>query len=66
MSGNRLLSKVRPGWQETCFYVRAQQGYLELCLGMDDEPAERLRGELASRQMSNFLVGVCYRPTNQE
>lgn len=30
MGGNRLLSKVRPGWQETCLHVRALLEYLEL------------------------------------
>ena len=44
------MSKVRSGWQETCLYVRAQQGYLELCLGTGNEPAESLGGILASRQ----------------
>ena len=47
--------------------MREQQGCIELCLGMGDEPAESLWDRI-SRQMNmgNMVTGVCYKPHDQE
>ena len=42
--------------------MREQQGCIELCLGMGDEPTESLWDRI-SRQtnMGNIVMAVCYR-----
>jgi len=48
-------------------YVDDQLECMELCLGMDDEPTESLWARIKSRaRTGDSIVGVCYRPPNQE
>lgn len=55
------------GGEHKALYVREQLRYTELCLGTDDEPAGNLWvGTKEQTSMSDTMVGVCYRPPDQE
>lgn len=63
------LGKDRPGQgrERVLFYVRQWWECMELCLGMDNEPAGTLW--VSVRVQSNtgsMVVGVRYRPPDQE
>ena len=55
--------KDRPGrqGQGVALHVREQQGYVKLCLGMDDGPAESRLG-----LVGDLVLGVCCRLPDQE
>lgn len=69
LEGHRPWRKERRSWRGgvVALYVREQQGWTELCLGMGDEPDECLWDRI-SRQtnMGNIVMGVCYRQHDQE
>lgn len=60
---NRLSKKDRAGRKAwgVAPHVREQQGYVELCLGMDDGPAESRLG-----LVGDVVLGVCCRLPDQE
>ena len=63
------LRKDRPGQggEGVPFYVRKQWECVELCLGMDNEPAGTLWVSISVQtNMGSTVVGVCYRLLNQE
>ena len=68
MGAYQLFRRDRPGWRGggVSLYARAQQGCVELCLGMSDEPAETLwvRSSMQT-DVSNVVVSVCYRQPDQ-
>ena len=44
-----------------------QLACMELCLGMDEEPTESLWVRIKGRAGTGYIiVGVCYRPLDQE
>jgi len=48
-------------------YVREQLECIELCLGVDEEQAERLRVRIKGQaHTGDIIVGVCYRPPDQD
>jgi len=60
MDEYRLVKKDRPGWG-VALHVRERQGYVELCLGMGDGPAESSLG-----LEGDVVLGVCCRLPDQE
>ncbi|KAM9590815.1 uncharacterized protein ACIBXB_005869 [Morphnus guianensis] len=69
MEGYRLFRKDRQGRQGggVNLYVNDQLECMELCLGMDEEPTESLWVRIKGRAgTGDIIVGVCYRPPNQE
>ncbi|GAB0204868.1 mitochondrial enolase superfamily member 1 [Grus japonensis] len=69
MEGYRLFRKDRQGRQGggvTC-YGNDQLECMEFCLGMDEEPTESLWVRIKGRAgTGDTIVGVCYRPPDQE
>ena len=69
MDGYVLVRKDRPARRGggVALYVREQLEYIELCLGVDEEPVEslwvRIKGQA---HMGDTVVGVYYRPPDQE
>ncbi|GAB0185725.1 hypothetical protein GRJ2_001037800 [Grus japonensis] len=69
MEGYRLFRKHRQGRQGggVALYVNDQLECMELHLGMDEELTEslwvRIKGRVGA---GDIIVGVCYRPSNQE
>lgn len=63
-AGCKLWREARPGWQGGWFilHVRKQQRWMELCLGMYDEPAERLYVRLRGQANVSDVLGIYHRP----
>jgi len=65
MEGYRLFRKDRQGRQGGG--VNDQLQCMELCLGIDEEPTESLWVRIKARAgTGDIIVGVCYRPPDQE
>lgn len=47
-------------------YVRQEQECTELCLGMDNEPAESLWVKVKGHTTIDVVVGVCHSPPDKE
>ncbi|GAB0207584.1 hypothetical protein GRJ2_003224100 [Grus japonensis] len=68
MEGYRLFRKDRQGRQGggIALYVNDQLECMELHLGMEEEPTERLWVRIKGRAgAGDIIVGVCYRPPDQ-
>ncbi|XP_050769715.1 macrophage immunometabolism regulator-like [Gymnogyps californianus] len=69
MEGYSIFRKDRPGRRGggVALYVRDQLECMELCLGMDEETAERLWVRMKDKTGKGGIVMVaCYRPPDQE
>ena len=69
MEGYRLFRKDRQGRRGggVLLYVNDQLECMELRLGMDEEPTERLWVRIKGRAgTGDIIVGICYRPPDQE
>ena len=69
MEGYRLLRKDRTDRRggRVTLHVGDQLERLELRLGMDEEPTESLWVRMKGRAgTGDIIVGVCYRPPDQE
>ncbi|GAB0207075.1 hypothetical protein GRJ2_003173100 [Grus japonensis] len=65
----RLFRNDRQGreGEGIAFYVKDQLEYMELRLGMDEEPTESLWVGIKGRAgTGDIIVGVCYRPPDQQ
>lgn len=70
MEGYRLFRKDRQGrWEGegVALYVSDQLEYMELHLGMNEEPSKSLWVRIEGKaRTGDIIVGVCYRPPDQE
>ena len=69
MEGYRLFRKDGQGRRGggVALYVSDQLECMELRLGMDEEPTKSLWVRIKGRAgTGNIIVGVCYRPPDQE
>jgi len=69
MDGYRLFRKDRPTRRGggVALYVREQLECIELCLGADEEGVKSLWVRIKRQpHMGNVIVGVYYRPPDQE
>jgi len=67
MEGYRVFRKDRQGRQGggVALYVNDQLDYMDLRLGMDEEPTESLWARNKGRaRTGDIIVGFCYRPPN--
>ncbi|PKK26128.1 DTW domain containing 2 [Columba livia] len=66
MEGHRLFREGRQGRRggSVTFYVNDYLECMELCLGMDEELTKSL--QVRRTGTGDIIVGVCYRPPNQE
>lgn len=59
--------RLGQGGEGVVFYAGKQWEWMELCLGMDNEPAGTLCVSISVQtNMGSAVVGVRYRPPNQE